>query len=419
MKVDGAFLLPYTTSTDAMIDRDGALRYNPVTGTVQLWKNPNWSDVGISTNIYNTSSNLTGDRVVSGFASPTVRRSLTFNELSNFEVRAYGSFGAYDPAYTGMRIIMNSSAGVMLFDWQNAAGRGALSVSPGAASMSAQTGITDNRLSLGIDGDKLLMTNPTTSGTNLLLRVDRAGGAVTLYGYPNTTGQFLTTDATGKIALATPTGVTADNAGSGTSISTDGLGTSHVDLGGIVSKNTSFDVINGHTFNVSYSPIPELTNYELPYLNMGQNVFSMGSNVYSGASFLRANGINCNGTQGVVMASTYGNTEAPRQNNFVLDSTGVKLDIYRDNNPVPTATFKVDTLGTGYFKNAIGINTVSATAGIDINGSAGYNQLRLRTSYTPTSSGDANGTVGALSWDDDYFYIKTASGWKRIALSTF
>lgn len=409
--------LPSTATTDPS-PRDGGIRYNATIGNIELLKSGVWG-LPPSTNLYNTSGRLTGDRKVSGYFSNTSRYSMVFDTLSNFEVHAYGAFGAYDPTYHGMRIIMNSSAGVMGFDWQNAAGRGALNVSPGAASMSAQTGTTDNRLSLGIDGDKLLMTNPTTSGTNLLFRIDRVGGAVTLYGYPNTTGQFLTTDATGKIALATPSGVTADNAGSGTNISTDGLGINHIDLGGIVSKNTSFDIADGHYFNVAYSPIPELTNYEIPSLNMGLNVFSMGSNVYSGASFLRANGINFNGTQGVVSASTYGNPEAPRQNNFVLDSTGIKLDIYRDNIPTPTTTFKVDTVGIGYYKTAIGINTTSTTAALDINGSVGFDQLRLRVPYTPTSTSDANGNVGSLSWDENFFYIKTAAGWKRTALTTF
>jgi hypothetical protein len=42
-----------------------------------------------------------------------------------------------------------------------------------------------------------------------------------------------------------------------------------------------------------------------------------------------------------------------------------------------------------------------------------------RTTFTPTSSKDKNGNVGDLSWDDNYIYIKTSSGWKRAALSSF
>ena len=42
-----------------------------------------------------------------------------------------------------------------------------------------------------------------------------------------------------------------------------------------------------------------------------------------------------------------------------------------------------------------------------------YNQ------YTPTSSSDAKGQVGNYTYDENYMYIKTNGGWKRIALSTF
>ena len=66
-----------------------------------------------------------------------------------------------------------------------------------------------------------------------------------------------------------------------------------------------------------------------------------------------------------------------------------------------------------------GLNTTTPTSNIDINGANGYSQLRLRTTYTPTSTADALGSTGDTSWDENYFYIKTAAGWKRSALSTF
>lgn len=70
--------------------------------------------------------------------------------------------------------------------------------------------------------------------------------------------------------------------------------------------------------------------------------------------------------------------------------------------------------GTGYFSN-----TTTATSNLDVSGANGYTQLRLRSSYTPTSTSDANGNVGDFCWDDQYFYVKTASGWKRAALTTY
>jgi hypothetical protein len=63
-----------------------------------------------------------------------------------------------------------------------------------------------------------------------------------------------------------------------------------------------------------------------------------------------------------------------------------------------------------------GTNMTGQTSTIDILGTNGYDQLRLRTSYTPTTSGDTNGNIGDISWDNNYFYIKTNTGWGRINL---
>jgi len=70
--------------------------------------------------------------------------------------------------------------------------------------------------------------------------------------------------------------------------------------------------------------------------------------------------------------------------------------------------------GTGYLSNAS-----SPSSALDITGSNGYSQLRLRTTYTPSSTSDTHGNTGDFGWDDNYLYIKTSSGWKRTALSTF
>lgn len=70
--------------------------------------------------------------------------------------------------------------------------------------------------------------------------------------------------------------------------------------------------------------------------------------------------------------------------------------------------------GTGYLSNSS-----NPTSTMDISNTNGYSQFRLRTSYTPSSTSDTHGEVGDFSWDDNYFYIKTSTGWKRSALSTF
>ena len=67
----------------------------------------------------------------------------------------------------------------------------------------------------------------------------------------------------------------------------------------------------------------------------------------------------------------------------------------------------------------VGVGVSAPTSQLDILAPSGFSQFRLRTSYTPTSSTDPNGNVGDFSWDANYMYVKTASGWKRSALGTF
>lgn len=89
-----------------------------------------------------------------------------------------------------------------------------------------------------------------------------------------------------------------------------------------------------------------------------------------------------------------------------------------DNNHLSLRTNNADRL---FISNSgdIGVNTDSPTAKLDVNGETGYNQLRLRTPYTPTSSSDPNGNIGDIAWDDNYIYVKTSTGWKRALLSEF
>jgi hypothetical protein len=74
-----------------------------------------------------------------------------------------------------------------------------------------------------------------------------------------------------------------------------------------------------------------------------------------------------------------------------------------------------DDGGTALQVNGAG----SYSSRVTITGANGYAQLRLVTSYTPTSSADTNGTTGDIAKDDNYIYLKTSTGWKRAALTTF
>ena len=63
----------------------------------------------------------------------------------------------------------------------------------------------------------------------------------------------------------------------------------------------------------------------------------------------------------------------------------------------------------------VGIGTAAPNSKVHINGTA-MRQLRMENSGGPGSSGDTNGRIGDMAYDDDYFYIKTANGWGRMAL---
>jgi hypothetical protein len=40
-----------------------------------------------------------------------------------------------------------------------------------------------------------------------------------------------------------------------------------------------------------------------------------------------------------------------------------------------------------------------------------------KSASIPTSSGSTVGEVGSITWDENYFYVKTLSGWGRTVLN--
>jgi len=67
----------------------------------------------------------------------------------------------------------------------------------------------------------------------------------------------------------------------------------------------------------------------------------------------------------------------------------------------------------------VGIWNSTPTATLDLSGTTGYNQFRMRTTFTPTGTTDGAGNTGDLAWDDSYIYIKTSGGWARSGLATW
>lgn len=103
--------------------------------------------------------------------------------------------------------------------------------------------------------------------------------------------------------------------------------------------------------------------------------------------------------------------------------TGTAGDIRIDNPVNGSAALYVSTNGFGpaalLLGGNVGVRTTDPTSSLDVFGVTGYSQFRLRNSYTPSGTGDTNGNIGDISWDDNFVYIKTNSGWKRTALSTW
>lgn len=137
-------------------------------------------------------------------------------------------------------------------------------------------------------------------------------------------------------------------------------------------------------------------------------------------------GLNSNSTTDTIVELATNNAAAFRSKIYLEDSTQT-LNFYTKNNDTifwngnglaqsKTLTLFTDT--SAKFESSVGIG-VTATAKLDISGSTGYNQFRMRTSFTPTGTTDGAGNTGDLAWDADYIYIKTGAGWKRSGLATW
>jgi hypothetical protein len=103
------------------------------------------------------------------------------------------------------------------------------------------------------------------------------------------------------------------------------------------------------------------------------------------------------------------------------DNRGIFISASNSGSGDAYSIYSTNSEGMMYHAGKVGIGSgiTSPTAKLDVNGPTGYDQLRLRTSFTPTDTSDSHGNVGDIAWDDSYIYVKTSAGWKRTALSTF
>ena len=67
------------------------------------------------------------------------------------------------------------------------------------------------------------------------------------------------------------------------------------------------------------------------------------------------------------------------------------------------------------YTQVVGIGTTAPTSKMHVNG-APMEQLRIEAIGGPSSSADPSGSIGDVAYDNDYFYIKTETGWGRVPL---
>ena len=78
-------------------------------------------------------------------------------------------------------------------------------------------------------------------------------------------------------------------------------------------------------------------------------------------------------------------------------------------------TWTSSTTGRQFTANTV--QNISTTADVQF-AKITIDDLVISTSYTPSGTADSTGDIGALTWDDDYIYVKTNEGWKKAGLTS-
>jgi len=270
---------------------------------------------------------------------------------------------------------------------------------------------------------KRMLENNTTGVENTAMGEDVL--------YSNTTGSR--NSALGRYALKSNVSG-SDNIAIGTNSLINNTSNDNVSIGNdslssnvIGSSNVSIGkdslVLNDSDYNVSVGTLSMTTNTgglnntSLGFSSLVSN--TVGSyNVSLGDLSLSSNSI---GDGNVSIGSSAGASNVSGSNNVFIGYGSDCLSTNLTNaTAIGWATLASQNntvvLGNGA---DVGIGTSLPTSKLDVVGLTGYEQLRLRTSYTPSGTTDTNGDTGDVSWDDNYTYVKTSVGWKRSGLSTF
>ncbi len=154
--------------------------------------------------------------------------------------------------------------------------------------------------------------------------------------------------------------------------------------------------------------------------NWADNRMVLGSNTLSAITNLTSAYTQSVGDNGISPIFTANTTTIIDGNTVVLTYSGISYDI----TPV-----SVVSLGGGNYSGSVysielmiysaaTLDFTGRTMWVDVSGITRTNNIIISTGFTPSSSGATGkiNDIGTMTWDDNYFYLKTNNGWGRISL---
>lgn len=153
-------------------------------------------------------------------------------------------------------------------------------------------------------------------------------------------------------------------------------------------------------------------NTSLGYNNLLRNTSGMSNTVIGCNALIN----NTSGSYNTVVGNLTGLGIVSGSNNTIIGSRILGLPVDLQNNIIIADGEGNRRINVDY-NGLVGIGTTQPTSLMDLYYADGSAQLRLRNSFTPSASNDAKGQIGNISWDDNYMYLKTNAGWKKVPLS--
>jgi hypothetical protein len=193
-----------------------------------------------------------------------------------------------------------------------------------------------------------------------------------------------------------------------------------------LSANTIFvNELNALSANIA---VINITQYELSGFHVKGNFEVDG--------ILTANALSSNTIKTVSISATNAFVPNVFTNNLILSTilaTSIKTTtlsaVNFDVSNITSVGINTNSLtATNIYTNVLSADFVISNNSFATNGSVGAllansvntgflqvsdNKFKILSSYTPTGTADAFGTVGTITWDADRIYLKTLTGWKR------